>query len=96
MPSIDIRRRHHQDRQQARAHVDRLAARLREKFGVQTHWEADTLRLRHTGIDGGITVDDAEVRVQARLGMLLGALKPRIEREIHEKLDAYFGPERTG
>lgn len=93
MPSIDIRRHHHQDRQQARAHVDELAARMREKFGVETHWEGDTLRLRHLGIDGGITVDDEQVHVQARLGMLLAALKPRIEQEVNEKMDAYFGPD---
>lgn len=93
MPTIDIRRKHHLDRQRARTHVDELAARMREKFGVQTCWEADTLRLRHMGIDGGITVDDTEVHVQARLGMLLAALKPRIESEVREKMDEYFGPD---
>jgi putative polyhydroxyalkanoate system protein len=93
MPSIDLRRRHHMDRQSARARVDEIAARMREKFGVESRWDADTLRLRHMGLDGGITVDDESVHVKARLGMLLAALKPRIEHEVREKLDAYFGPE---
>ncbi len=95
MPSIDIRRRHHTDRSEARAHVDALAARMREKFGVQTHWQSDTLHMRHMGLDGTITVDDRDVHVQARLGMLLSALKPRIEQEVRDRLDASFGPEAT-
>jgi len=93
MPTIDLRRKHHLDRRRARQRVDELATRLREKFGVQTHWVADTLRLEHVGLDGSITVDDEAVHVKARLGLLLAALKPRIEHELREKLDAWFGPE---
>lgn len=93
MPSIDIRRKHDMDRARARACVDELAERMRAKFGVQARWDADTLRLSHAGLDGGITVDDEAVHVKARLGLLLSALKPRIEREVEEKLDAIFGPD---
>lgn len=93
MPSIDLRRRHHMDRQHARERVEELAGRMREKYGVESRWDADTLRLNHLGLDGGITVDDEAVHVQARLGLLLAALKPRIEQEVREKLDAWFGPE---
>lgn len=93
MPTIDLHRKHHMDRQRARIRVDELAARMREKFGVEAHWEADTLRLGHAGLEGGITVDDEAVHVKARLGLLLAAFKPRIEHEVREKLDAWFGPE---
>jgi len=93
MPSIDLRRTHHMDRQCAKRRVDELAARMREKFGVEAHWQDDTLRLRHMGLEGSIRVDDEAVHVKARLGMLLAALKPRIEHEVRDKLDAWFGPE---
>jgi len=92
MPSIDMRRDHHMDRRRARAQIDELATRVREKFGIETHWDGDTLRLRHMGLDGGISVDDRTVHVKARLGLLLAALKPRIEHELSQKLDDFFGP----
>ena len=95
MPSIDIRRTHPLGLDTARQAVDKVAQRMREKFGVDTRWEGDTLRFSHMGIDGGIAVNDKEVHVQARLGMLMSALKPRIESEIHAKLDEYFGPATT-
>jgi putative polyhydroxyalkanoate system protein len=96
MPSIDIRRTHQLDLEQARAVVDKVAQRLREKYGVGTRWDGDELRFSHMGVDGGIAVSADQVHVQARLGMLMGALKPRIENEIRSKLDEYFGPSGDG
>ncbi|RAP57820.1 polyhydroxyalkanoic acid system family protein [Oleiagrimonas sp. MCCC 1A03011] len=95
MPSIDIRRTHSLGLEQAHAAVDKVAQRMREKFGVDTRWDDDTLRFSHMGVDGGIAVSAHDVHVQARLGMLVSALKPRIENEIHAKLDEYFGPAKT-
>ena len=36
---------------------------------------------------GRITLAGGEIRVRAQLGLLMGALKPVIEREIERRLD---------
>jgi len=90
MARIDIQRDHHLDATQARAVVDKVAARLGEKFGTTSRWEGDTLRFERPGVKGGITLEPALVRVQAELGMLLSPMKGMIEQEIRQKLDQYF------
>ena len=90
MARIDIQRDHHLDAAQARAVVDKVAARLGEKFGTTSRWEGDTLRFERSGVKGGITLEPALVRVQAELGMLLSPMKGMIEQEIRQKLDQYF------
>ena len=46
MPKIDIRRPHQLSITDARAVVDKVAARMREKFGMEGQWEGDTLAER--------------------------------------------------
>ena len=90
MARIDIQRDHHLDTAQARAVVDKVAARLGEKFGTASRWEGDTLRFERSGVKGSITLEPALVRVQAELGMLLSPMKGMIEQEIRHKLDENF------
>lgn len=90
MPSIDITRPHPLGLDAARSVVEKVAARMREKFNVDTQWQGDTLHFRRSGVDGRIDVGPDQVRVQAKLGMLLSPLKPVIEDEIRSKLDEYL------
>ncbi|MDA3913104.1 polyhydroxyalkanoic acid system family protein [Oleiagrimonas sp.] len=91
MATIDIHRSHSLDIEQSRSVVDKVARRMVEKFGVNTHWDADTLQFRHAGIQGHICVGAHELHVHAKLGLMLSPLKARIEDEIRGKLDQYLG-----
>lgn len=91
MPTIDIQRDHALGIEQARAVVDGIAQRMVEKFGMHTAWDGDTLVFRYSGIQGTIQVTDHDLRMQARLGLLLSPLKSRIEDEVRGKLDQYLG-----
>lgn len=90
MAKIDIRRRHHKSIAEARAVVDQVAAKMREKFGTESHWQADTLQFARSGLKGTIAVESEAVVVHAELGMLLSPMKSVIEQEIRSKLDEYF------
>lgn len=96
MPTIDIQRRHELGTEQARSVVDRLAGRMAEKYGVDAQWQGDTLAFRHPALRGGIHVGAHDIRVEAKLGLLLSPLKARIEDEIRSKLDEYLGAEGDG
>lgn len=95
MAQIDIQRGHRLGRERARALVDELAERLRERLEVSTAWQGDELVFQRSGVDGRISVGDELVRVQIRLGLMLTAFKPMLEAEIRRKLDEKLGAERT-
>lgn len=90
MPSIDIQRPHALGLERAREVVDRIAAAMSRKFGIDSEWEGNALRIRRAGVDGRIEVADDSVRVRAQLGLMLGAFKSRIENEIRHQLDENF------
>ena len=90
MPSIDIQRSHGLPLPEARAVVEKVAARMREKFDIASRWEGDTLLFSRLGVNGQIAVGGDAVRVHAELGMLLSPLKGMVEQEIRRKLDEYF------
>ncbi len=91
MSKIDIRHPHQLSIEAARAEVDKVATRMREKFGVEGKWDGDALRFARPGMSGAITVAASEVRVQAELGLLLSALRSTIEQEVQRKLSEHFG-----
>ncbi|TCV97269.1 putative polyhydroxyalkanoate system protein [Luteibacter rhizovicinus] len=90
MAKIDIRRPHSLSVADARSIVDRVAERMREKFGTDSQWSGDTLTFQRSGVKGAIAVVPGEVHVTAELGMLLSPLKGTIEDEIGRKLDEHF------
>lgn len=91
VPKIDIRRPHQLSIAEARAVVDQVAARMREKFGMDGQWEGDTLRFSRPGVNGSIAVGSDAIQVTAELGMMLAPLKGMVEQEIRRKLDEHFG-----
>ena len=62
MPKIDIRQPHQLPLADARAKVDHVATRMREKFDMDSHqWDGDTLRFSRSGVKGSIAVTAAGV-----------------------------------
>ncbi|GLQ98742.1 polyhydroxyalkanoic acid system family protein [Dyella mobilis] len=90
MASIEIRRPHRLSQSEAHAVIDKVAARMREKFEVKTQWQNDALAFERPGISGRITIGSDEIYVSAQLGMLFSPLKNMIEQEIRRKLDEHF------
>lgn len=86
MPSIDLRQPHQLPIAEARARVDRVAARMREKFDMDSRWDGDTLHFSRSGVKGSIAVAASEVTVHAELGLMLSPLKGMVEDEIRRKL----------
>lgn len=91
MSDIDIRRKHGKSLKAARAAVEKTAAAIGRKFGIASEWDGDTLNFSRAGASGHIHVGKTEVRVHAKLGFLLGAMKPLIEAEIERAFDENFG-----
>ena len=90
MSDIDIRHRHSLPMPKARKAVEDIAKKLAAKFDMDYGWDGDTLNFNRSGVDGHIHVGDKQIRVTARLGFLLSALKGTVEQEIRRVLAERF------
>jgi putative polyhydroxyalkanoate system protein len=90
MSEISIRRQHGKSLAEARASADHMAAELSEEFDLHYAWNGDVMTFKRPGVSGELSVDDREVALDLRLGFLLFALKPAIEREVQRFFDENF------
>jgi putative polyhydroxyalkanoate system protein len=95
MSNIDLHARHGLSREDAQAAADDLARDLASKVSIDYGWKGDHIHFERPGVHGTITVRDREIRVRARLGLMLMFLKPQIENEVvrylREHFDCTFG-----
>lgn len=91
MTDIVIYRKNNKSLEEAHAAAERLAVELANRFGLRSHWQDDTLIFERPGANGELAISAEEVILTVRLGGLLSALKPSLEREIQRQLDAVFG-----
>ena len=87
MPHLSIERPHRLSQREAKALAERLARDFETRFGLAWHWDADTIRFRRPGVSGSMRVGPATIALELSLGVLLGAMRPVIERRIHQELD---------
>jgi len=93
MPGIRISRVHGTTVKKARAAVESIAEELAGEFDIEYEWDGNTLKFQRAGVEGTMTVERKTLEIDAQLGMLVGMLKGRIEREIHRYCDEQFGPQ---
>ncbi len=90
MARIEIHHAHSRSMKDARAAVERVAAHIGEKFGMQHEWDGDHLHFSGNGVDGRIELHKKRVDVLAELDFLRGMFKGPIEAEIHRYLEREF------
>lgn len=90
MSDIVIRRKHGKTPAAARSAAERMADELKQEFNLDYDWQGDTLRFTRPGVSGELALDGEEVALRIRLGFLLTAVKPAIEREVHRFFDENF------
>ena len=92
MADIHIHREHRLGLAKARKTAWQWAEAAEEKFGMEcTVIEgktSDVVEFTRSGVEGRLVVDADSFDLTARLGLLLGAFRGRIEAEIEENLDA--------
>ena len=91
MPDIHITRDHELGLAAARKLAFRWAEEAEERLGMACVYEegktSDLVTFTRSGINGELKVTKNRFELDARLGLLLGAFKDRIETEIVTNLD---------
>lgn len=90
MPVIDIHRAHAGTLSSTKAAIERVAKGISANYGVVHQWVGDELHFTRSGVKGRIVVGSKDVHVRVDLGILMGAMKPIIEREIGRQLDEHL------
>jgi putative polyhydroxyalkanoate system protein len=91
MSRIHITREHALGLAQARRLAARWGEAAEEHLGMHCHYEeaqhGDRLLFERPGVRGQLTVSASQFVIDAKLGLLLGAFRHRIEADIVRKLD---------
>ncbi len=90
MAVIDIHRPHTGSVASTKAAVEHIAKGISSHYGVAHQWIGDELHFTRSGVKGRITVASEDVHVRVDLGLMMGAMKPLIEREIERQLDEHL------
>ena len=92
MANLSLERPHHMPQAQAKALAERLARDFEQRFGLVWRWDDDVIRFQRPGVSGTMRVGPATIALDLTLGLLFGALKPVIERQVNAELDRLAGP----
>lgn len=91
MPDIHIERQHALGLAKARALAFRWAEAAEEKLDMECTYEegktSDLVSFTRSGVNGELRVTRDRFELHARLGVLLGVFRDRIEGEIVKNLD---------
>lgn len=91
MADIHIKRAHNLGLAKARELAFAWAERAEKEFQMECVYEEgktnDRVRFTRTGVNGELLVEKDGFELSAKLGLLLGAFKGRIESEIVKNLD---------
>jgi len=89
--TIDIHAHHQLSHEEALNAADELSCALAKKFDINYGWEDEVIHFERPGVHGQITIQQTELRIQAKLGFMLMMLKGPIEQEIVSYLREHFG-----
>ncbi len=71
---------------QIREKLGEVMSKVEIKFGLKGSWSGDNYTFSRSGVDGKASIASGKVVIDIKLGMLLGALKGKIESELKSKL----------
>jgi putative polyhydroxyalkanoate system protein len=91
MSTLRVRRSHTLERAEAEHRLERIAAKMTERFGAVCTKSGSVITVRHRDVDGTITVTESDVVIDASLGGALRLFKRRVESEIERILERELG-----
>ncbi|WP_269618399.1 polyhydroxyalkanoic acid system family protein [Zhongshania sp. BJYM1] len=87
MSNISLRQRHNKNPDELRDLIKQMATKLEERYQISSRWLSnDEVEVVRSGIKGLITLGEQEVKVDIKLGLMMGAFKSKIQSEISRSM----------
>ncbi|RPH66746.1 MAG: polyhydroxyalkanoic acid system protein [Burkholderiales bacterium] len=90
MSEIHLHRKHKLGLRKAREAAQKVADDMAGTFDMDSEWHGNSLHFSRSGVTGLLKVSKDRVVLDAKLGFLLAAFKPRIEERLEKEFDRYF------
>ena len=91
MPDIEISKQYSMPRDKLRSELESLVGTLAEQLQLECEWlSEDCLDFRRKGAEGQININDDEIEMTIRLGLLLSAFSGVIEQEVQEFFEEHI------
>jgi putative polyhydroxyalkanoate system protein len=87
MADIKVVRKHRLPVAQAKRIAQKTADDLASEYDLVSEWDGDTLKFSRSGVNGSMEVTGNEIRLNAKLGMILSAFKAKIAQHVEHRLD---------
>ncbi|MEL6544401.1 MAG: polyhydroxyalkanoic acid system family protein [Myxococcota bacterium] len=87
MADIEMSRDHSLGADGATERLKGIEPKLKEKYGVTLAWSGPVADVKGKGVSGKITVEEAKVALQLKLGLMLKPLKGKIQEGIERQVD---------
>ena len=91
MATISVVKKHHLTHAKAKGVAEKMAKDLNKRFDLTCTWDGDECRFERSGLNGHMHVGKDTIALDVKLGFLLSAVAPSIERAIHDQLDSLVG-----
>jgi putative polyhydroxyalkanoate system protein len=92
MSTIDIRHRHTFSAADSRPRIAQFEETL-QKYGARLDWRGNVAEIKGTGVSGDVRLEDKQVSITVKLGMLAKAVgidAARLEASIRKRIEAAF------
>jgi putative polyhydroxyalkanoate system protein len=84
---ISLCQAHNKSPEELRDLIGQMAVKLEERYQLTSRWlGTNEVEVARSGINGRITLCDFEVKVDIKLGLMMGAFKSIIQREISRSM----------
>lgn len=91
MSAFRLSKTHSMPREELRETARALADRLETQHGMRARWQGeDVVAIKGSGVEGRLSIDDREIAVDVKLGMLASAFQGRLRAEIQRYLDEHI------
>lgn len=87
MADIEIERSHRLGLTQLKERLGGLEEKLLDRYGVKLTWRGNEAEVRGTGVSGTLSVDEAQVAVNLKLGLLMRPLAGKIREAMEKQID---------
>jgi putative polyhydroxyalkanoate system protein len=89
MASFSISKPYTMSREEVRDAAESLAEGLKDRHGLHYRWQGDTAVFSRSGLNGMLIIDDEEITVSVKLGLLASAFEKPLKKAVGEYLEQY-------